>query len=236
MSITLEVIAQTVDDALAAEAGGANRLELVCGLTEGGLTPSYGMIEAICRAVRIPVYVMIRPRGGGFVYTPTEVDVMICDAAIARNLGASGVVVGALTPEGCFDVAAVGAVLAAARLPATFHRAFESLPDKRAALGQLAAMHGVERVLTSGGTGSPLENAQLLRELITLGGLPGCRVEVMVGAGVTLENAAAVVQATGARAVHTGTAVRAPQTFLGAVSAERVRRLRRILDEAAIEA
>jgi copper homeostasis protein len=104
LGVTLEVIALTVEDALAAEAGGADRLELVCALTEGGLTPSYGMMEAICRAVRIPAYVMIRPRGGGFVYTPTEVDVMVRDAAVARELGASGVVVGALTPEGDIDV------------------------------------------------------------------------------------------------------------------------------------
>jgi copper homeostasis protein len=229
MRITLEVIALTVDDALAAEAGGADRLELVCALTEGGLTPSCGTIEAICRAVRIPAFVMIRPRGGGFVYAPTEVDVMVRDAAVARELGASGVVVGALTPEGGVATGTVKRVLSACGLPATFHRAFELLPDKRAALGELAELTGVERVLTSGGSGDPLSGAALLRELVARGG----PVEVMVGAGVTLENAAAVVRATGARAIHTGTAVREPQNPLAPVSAERVRRLRRILDEEA---
>lgn len=228
MGITLEVIALTVEDALAAEAGGADRLELVCALTEGGLTPSYGMIEAICRAVRIPVYVMIRPRGGGFVYTPTEADVMVRDAAVARDLGASGVVVGALTPGGDMDVQTVRRVLAACRLPATFHRAFELLPDKSGALRKLAQLTGVERVLTSGGFGDPLSGAGLLRELVSWGG----PIEVMVGAGVTLENAGAVVRATGARAIHTGTAVREPQAPLAPVSAERVRRLRQTLHEA----
>lgn len=228
MGITLEVIALTVEDALAAEAGGANRLELVCALTEGGLTPSYGMIEAICRAVSIPAYLMIRPRGGGFVYTPTEVAVMVRDAAVARELGAAGVVVGALTPDGDIDTRTVQRVLDACRLPATFHRAFELLPDKRGALGQLAELPGVERVLTSGGAGDPLVAAALLKELAGRGG----PVEVMVGAGVTLENAGAIVRATGVRAIHTGTAVREPQSPLAPVSAERVRRLRRILYEA----
>lgn len=228
MGITLEVIALTVEDALAAEAGGADRLELVCALTEGGLTPSFGMIEAICRAVRIPAYVMIRPRGGGFVYTPAEVDVMVRDAGIARDLGAAGVVVGALTAEGGIDTRTVGRVLEACGLPATFHRAFELLPDKRGAMGELAALTGVERVLTSGGTGDPLSGAGLLKELVARGG----PVEVMVGAGVTLENAGTIVQATGARAVHTGTAVREPQSPLAPVSVERVRRLRQTLDEA----
>lgn len=229
MGITLEVIALTVDDALAAEAGGADRLELVCALTEGGLTPSYGMIEAICRAVGIPAYVMIRPRGGGFVYTPSEVDVMVRDAAVARDLGAAGVVVGALTAAGGIDVRSVRRVLEACGLPATFHRAFELLPDKQGALDQLAELTGVQRVLTSGGSGDPLSGAGVLKELTARGG----PVEIMVGAGVTLENAAAVVQATGARAIHTGTAVREPQNPLAPVSAERVRRLRRILDEEA---
>lgn len=225
MRITLEVIASTVADARAAEAGGADRLELVSGLTEGGLTPSYGMLEAIRRATSLPLFVMIRPRGGSFVYTPDEVEVMARDAAIARELGADGLVLGALTPEGELDRAALTQVLEAGRLPATCHRAFEQLQDKQAGLRELAALPGMERILTGGGK-SPLDAAESLRELITAGG----PIAVMLGSGITLENAGAVVQATGAKEIHVGTAVREPQNPLGTVTAERVRQMRQLLD------
>lgn len=218
----------SVADALAAESGGADRLEIVSALTEGGLTPSYGMLAAIRRATSLPIYVMIRPRGGHFTYSPTEVGVMAEDARIARELGADGLVVGALTLAGAIDVAAIRQVTEQGHLPITFHRAFEHLADKRAGLRQLAELPGVERVLTSGGGGSPLQNAALLRELDQA----AHPIEIMVGAGVTLENAQEIIRATGVRALHTGSAVREPQSPTGTVSAERVARLRRLLDEA----
>jgi copper homeostasis protein len=150
MPITLEVIAASVEDAIAAEAGGADRLELLSDLTGGGVTPSYGLIHAVRRATRLPIFVMIRARPGSFLYSPAEVAQMAEDARIARELGADGIVVGALTADGAIDTESVTRILAAGRLPATFHRAFERLPDPVAALPALAQLPGVERVLVSG--------------------------------------------------------------------------------------
>jgi copper homeostasis protein len=226
MRITLEVVVATVADAIAAAAGGADRLELVADLSAGGITPDADVIRAVRRATILPLYVMIRPRGGAFVYDPGEVATMAAQARRARELGADGLVVGALTPAGTIAVETVHTVLKAADLPATFHRAFDELSDKQAALLQLGTLPYIERVLTSGGNGQPQAAIATLRELIK----QESGVEVMIGAGVTLANAATILAETGARALHTATAVRDPQLPGVAVSTERVRQMRRILD------
>lgn len=227
MQMTLEVVAVTVADALAAEAGGADRLELVAGFAEGGVTPSAGVIAAVRKATRLPIYVMIRPRGGDFVYSPAEVDAMAYDARLARELGADGLVLGALHLDGSVDVEAITRVLAAGQLPATFHRAIERTADQKAALDLLATIPGVERVLTSGGAGDPIAAIPLLRDLAA----HQPQIAVMAGAGVTLANAEQIVRETGVRSLHTGSAVREPQTATAPVAEERVRALRRILDQ-----
>ncbi|MFZ5815985.1 MAG: copper homeostasis protein CutC [Bacillota bacterium] len=230
MSVTLEVIAVTVNDAAAAEEGGADRLEVVANLTEGGVTPSAGVIAAIRRATRLPIYVMIRPRGGPFQFTPAEVDAMVTDARVARELGADGLVVGALNPDGSIDQEALMRILEAGQLPATFHRAFEALRDPVGALDQLAGLPRIERVLTSGGRENPADAAAGLRRLVRhdFG-----RIEVMVGGGVTLANAAHILRETGATALHTASAVREPQLHTARVSADRVRQMRLIIDQVA---
>lgn len=226
MRRSLEVIVVTPADAIAAEAGGADRLELIASFPEGGVTPSAGMIATICRATRLPVYVMIRPRGGSFTYTEAEVQAMVLDAQIAREMGATGLVVGAITPEGAIDLPTMQRILEAGRLPVTFHRAIEAVPDSLAALGQLTALPQVERVLTSGGTGRPLDSVDLLRAMCQR----STSIEVMVGAGVTMENVGAILRETGVQAIHVGTAVREPQAPTAPVSASRVERIRQILD------
>lgn len=226
MKLTLEVIAVTVADAVAAAVGGADRLELVANLGEGGTTPSPGVIHAVRQAVDIPIYVMIRPRGGGFVYSPREMEAMVVDARAAKEMGADGIVLGALRPDGGIDMPVVAQILEAARLPATFHRAFDHTPDLLAALRELASLPHIERVLTSGGCPDAHAGRAVLAALVREGG----PVEVMPGGGVTLENAREILTQTGARALHVGTAVREPQTATGPVKAERVRQLRTLLD------
>ena len=197
--ILVEACVDSVASSLAAERGGARRLELCDALFDGGTTPSAGMIAACKEVVLIPVFVMIRPRGGGFVYSEAERDVMRRDVVFARELGADGMVIGGLLPDGTVDVALVRSLVDAARgLPVTFHRAFDATPDLNASLEALAE-HGVQRVLTAGGTSSAADGVTSLAELVRQA---GSRLVVMAGGGVREGNVRSMVLASGVREVH----------------------------------
>ena len=230
-SILVEACVDSVASARAAERGGAHRVELCDALFDGGTTPSAGMIAACKEAVSIPVFVMIRPRGGGFVYSEAERDVMRRDVAIARDLGADGIVIGGLLPNGDVDVALVEALVKTARgLPVTFHRAFDLTPDLEASLESLVNA-GVQRVLTAGGAATAVEGASALATLV---GRAGPRIVVMAGGGVREENVRTLVSISGVREVH----VRLTRLTRGAAPpARRDLRVRRALpdDEAAWE-
>jgi copper homeostasis protein len=199
MSILVEACVDTVASALAAERGGASRLELCDNLFDGGTTPSAGMISAVKAAVRIPVFVIVRPRGGGFVYTHDEIAVMRLDIEAAKMLGADGVVVGALTDDGRVDVARLRIlVAAAAELPVTFHRAFDLARDQQEALETLMRT-GVSRVLTSGGAATALEGVEAIASLVRRA---AGEIEVMAGGGVREETVQEIVQRAGVREVH----------------------------------
>jgi copper homeostasis protein len=179
--IKLEV---AVDDALgltAAVAGGADRIELCAALEIGGLTPSAGLMAQAARC-GVPVYAMIRPRSGGFFYLPAELEVMHSDIAAARAAGLAGVVFGALTAEGVLDLPAMAGLCAAsAGMGVTLHRAFDLVPDWRAALDGAVGL-GVERILTSGGAISAPAGAARLAEVMAYA---GTRITVMPGAGIS---------------------------------------------------
>ena len=230
-TILVEACVDSVASARAAERGGAGRVELCDALFDGGTTPSAGMIGACKEAVSIPVFVMIRPRGGGFVYAEAERDVMRRDIVVARELGAAGVVIGGLLPNGAVDLALVEMLVEAARgLPVTFHRAFDLTPDLEASLESLAGA-GVQRVLTAGGAPTAAEGATALARLVRSA---GSRVVVMAGGGVREENVRTLVSISGVREVH----VRLTRLTLGnAPPARRDLRVRRPLpsDEAAWE-
>ena len=148
--ILIEACVDSVASSIAAERGGARRLELCDALFDGGTTPSAGMIAACKDAVSIPVFVMIRPRGGSFVYSDAERDVMRRDIVVARELGADGVVIGGLRPDGIVDLTLVRYLVQAAHdLPVTFHRAFDLTPDLDASLESLAYA-GVLAIVGSG--------------------------------------------------------------------------------------
>jgi copper homeostasis protein len=189
----------SVESALAAERGGAGRLELCDALFDGGTTPSAGMIAA-CRArVAIPLFVIIRPRGGGFVYSEPELDVMRRDIVAARELGADGVVIGALRADGTVNDAHTRLLVdVAAGLPVTFHRAFDFVPDLGVALETLISL-GVTRVLSSGGAPTAREGTPALATLVRQAGE---RLVVMAGGGVRDENVHEIVDGSGVREVH----------------------------------
>jgi copper homeostasis protein len=197
--LLVEACVDSVASAVAAERGGAHRLELCDALFDGGTTPSAGMIASCKEAVAIPVFVIIRPRGGGFVYSDAERDVMRRDVVAARELGADGVVIGGLRSDGTVDTDLVRLLRDAAReLPVTFHRAFDLTPDLERALEALVAA-GLQRVLTSGGAPTAIEGAEVLASLVRQA---GARITVMAGGGVREENVLELVRVSGVREVH----------------------------------
>lgn len=219
--LTVEVCVDSAHSALAAEQGGAHRVELCDNLIEGGTTPSAGAIELICARLAIPVNVMIRPRGGDFLYSDLEFAIMQRDVEVAKQFGAAGVVIGLLNADGTVDEARVAELVALARpLSVTFHRAFDMTRDPFAALDSLIAL-GVDRVLTSGQERSAVEGLDLLAALVERA---GNRIIIMAGGGVNARNLARIVAHSGVREVHvapkmdvpSGMEFRNPNTFMGA--------------------
>eukprot|EP00727_Mastigamoeba_balamuthi_P012579 m51a1_g7944 hypothetical protein (251) ;mRNA; r:118265-119099 len=200
--VLVEVCVDSVQSALCAARGGAARLELCSSLFTGGLTPSAGLLRRVRALVPRDVallHVLVRPRPGDFVYAPDDVAVMLDDIALARDAGADGVVVGALTPAGDVDVALAARLVAAARpLSVTFHRAFDLTRDARRALDDVMAT-GADRVLTSGLERSALEGVWAIRELVQRA---QGRIGILAGGGVTERNVGRLVAETGVREVH----------------------------------
>jgi copper homeostasis protein len=181
----------SLEAALAAEAAGAGRLELCGDLDIGGITPPLALQRQAQRRVRIPRFVMVRPRGGSFVHTPAEVESMLTDIARARELGASGIVTGVLDDRGAIEVAVMRRLIAAARpLPVTFHKAFDTLADLPGALELLAGV-GVDRVLTSGGARAAAAGSAAIAALVRQA---GSRMSIVAGGSVCGESVAALVR------------------------------------------
>ncbi|MEE6486325.1 hypothetical protein FKM82_014573 [Ascaphus truei] len=162
----MEVCVDSVESAVNAERGGAGRIELCANLLEGGTTPTIGVLQVVKQYVQIPVYVMIRPRGGDFLYSDREVEVMKADIRLAKIHGADGLVFGALTEDGRIDTELCMELLAVSRpLAVTFHRAFDMVYDPAVAMETLISL-GFERVLTSGCDSSALEGLPLIKRLV----------------------------------------------------------------------
>jgi len=203
----LEVAANSVASALAAEAGGAARVELCSALDVGGLTPSHAAIATACERLRIPVHVLIRPRAGDFVFDDLECEVMQRDIEVCKALGCAGVVLGVLTAEADVDVPRSRSLRnTAGGMSVTFHRAFDVTRDPERALDAIIAI-GCDRLLTSGQQVGALAGAPLIRKLI---GQARGRITIMPGGGITAQNIAAIAQATGAREFHASAKTRVP--------------------------
>ena len=204
----LEACVDSVEAAVAAQQGGADRVELCADLLEGGCTPSAGTIQLARRLLNIRVHVMIRPRGGDFCYSEAEFEAMKLDIVFARQAGADGVVLGILKEDGAVDVKRMQTLIEIARpLSVTFHRAFDVSRDPYEAMEALIGL-GVHRILTSGQEPSVLEGLDLIAGLVKQA---GDRVIIMPGAGITERNLSKIVAQSGAREFH----VYAPVTFEG---------------------
>jgi len=195
----VEAAVETLEDALAAKRAGADRIELCANLGVGGTTPSAGLIASVVPQVNHPVFVMIRPRGGDFVYAADEIDAMIEDIDRARPLGIAGIVAGALRSDGSVDVESMRRLMSpAAGLPVTFHRAFDVVANRTEALEQVIDL-GASRVLTSGGAETAPEGASAIALLVDQAGE---RISIIAGGTIRDHNVRDVIARTGVREVH----------------------------------
>lgn len=244
-NVIIEVCVDSIASALAAERGGASRVELCSDLLEGGVTPSAGMIEAVRGRISIELQVIIRPRGGDFCYEEEELDIMARDILFAKNAGVNGVVLGVLETNGHVDVIRTRRLIESARpMNVTFHRAFDMSADLFSSLEDVCAA-GAERILTSGGEQTCRQGLDTIALLVRAA---RGRISIMAGGGIDHKEAASIIARTGVREIHVGlgTSVespvlyRNPRVSLGKVNGreyqrhqvleESVRRLRKSLD------
>lgn len=195
----IEICANSAESCVAAQAGGADRVELCASIPEGGTTPSYGEIVMAREAITIGLNVIIRPRGGDFLYSSREIGAMLKDIEMCRKVGADGLVFGVLSPDGTVDKAAMRELMqAAGGLPVTFHRAFDHTADPFAALEDVISL-GCARILTSGQQPSAEKGIPLLAELVRRA---AGRIIIMPGCGIRENNIAGIAARTGAHEFH----------------------------------
>ena len=195
----IEVCAGALESALVAQEAGAYRVELCAGMPEGGTTPSYGEIALARKMLDIKLHVIIRPRGGDFLYSPLEQDIMLRDIEAVRALGVDGIVVGCLTADADVDCTAMGRIMEAANgMSVTFHRAFDMVRDPMGALEKIISL-GCGRILTSGQKNHALDGCGLIARLVAAA---AGRIVIMPGSGVTAENISQIAARTGAKEFH----------------------------------
>jgi copper homeostasis protein len=198
--ILVEAAVESLESALAAERGGADRLELCANLEVGGTTPSAELIATVVERTSLPVFVLVRPRVGDFVYSGDEITVTARDIALAGSMEIAGIVTGALAPDRSIEVEHTRILVeAAAGLPVTFHRAFDVVANPPNALEQLIDL-GVSRILTSGGAATALEGAHAIAALVKQS---RNRIGTVAGGGVREHNVRDLIARTGVREIHT---------------------------------
>ncbi|WP_434052024.1 MAG: copper homeostasis protein CutC [Roseibium sp.] len=236
----LEVCVDTIEGAWIAAENGADRIELCAALSEGGLTPSAGMMAAASR-LPVPVFAMIRPRPGDFRYSDAEKTIMLRDIQLAVQYGMSGIVTGAVTSEGRLDVEFLAPALRQSGLASTLHRVFDTFKNLKTAI-EGAIDLGFERILTSGQGQKAEQHLQALSEIVRIA---DGRISIMAGSGVTHLNATRILTATGVRELHASCSVREKvagrdqvemrlgfiaQNGMKVTSAEQVQQLRATID------
>ena len=194
-----EICVDSVEGVRAARAAGAARVELCASLLEGGITPSRGMIREARTVPGIKLHVIIRPRGGDFLFNDAEFAAMASDIETAKAEGADGIVIGQLTADGLVDVVRTRELMTLARpMAVTFHRAFDMTPDPFAALETLVEL-GIDRILTSGQEASVLEGLPMIAELVKRA---GDRIVILPGGGITPRNVDRIVAAAHPKEIH----------------------------------
>ena len=196
----MEVCVESVESAVNAERGGARRIELCSNLSDGGTTPSVGLLKVVKSNVKIPVFVIIRPRGGDFLYSNTDFEVMKQDVQFLLKEGADGIVFGILNRDGAVDESRCLEILKLIppHIPTTFHRAFDMTKDPLVAVDTLINL-GFKRILTSGQACAAIEGIQLIKGLITRGGRA---ITIMPGCGINSGNLDEILAKTGAVEFH----------------------------------
>lgn len=199
MGCKLEIIGFTIESCIAAQKAGADRIELCDNFSEGGTTPSYAFIKAARKKLSIELYVMIRPRGGDFLYNDDEFDLMKQDIAVSKESGCDGIVLGILCSAGNVDKERCRELIDYAYpLGITFHRAFDRAADPFLALEDVISL-GCERILTSGQRPKAADGTELIKQLIQKADE---RISIMPGSGVNASNIALLAEITGAREFH----------------------------------
>lgn len=224
MNYQLEICCTSLADALAAQNGGADRIELCTSLNVGGLTPDKALLQEVCANLSIPVYVLIRSRAGNFEYSKEELQLMLEQIIQAREAGAHGIVCGALQSDGRLHVEHTRQMIeTAGPLPFTFHRAFDVCSGREDAIGQLAVM-GVQRILTSGGKPTAVAGVEQLQQFQDWA---QGRLTIMAGGGVRPENLQVLLDKTPLIAFHS--AARADVSSPASIAS--IRAMKTILEE-----
>jgi len=236
----LEIIGFNIESCTAAQAAGADRIELCAGPGEGGTTPSYTFIQVAREKLQIDLYVMIRPRGGDFLYSDEDFEIMKKDVAVCKKLGCDGIVTGILKADGSVDKKRCKELIELAYpLEATFHRAFDRVKDPFEALEDVIES-GFERILTSGLKPKVVESTDLLAKLIKQADE---RIIIMPGSGVNADNIISIAESAGATEFHSSATVskESDMKFINvqmkeslthvSVNKEEVKKMRQLLDE-----
>jgi copper homeostasis protein len=208
-TVTLEVCANSISSAIAAQDGGAARVELCENMKEGGTTPSAGQIIMARKLLHIKLYILIRPRAGDFLYDDVEFETMLADIRFCVEAGCDGIVVGILNADGTIDMERNAQMVSLAKqwgLGITFHRAFDMCADQYKALEDIIEL-GFERILTSGGKSTGMEGASMIAHLVEKA---AGRILIMPGAGVDEHNVADLIHYTGVNEVHASARVNIP--------------------------
>jgi copper homeostasis protein len=218
----LEIIASTVEEAILIEKCGADRIELVSALSEGGLTPSYGLIEHVVKSVSIPVNVMVRPHSQNFVYSDYSINCMIKDIEIIKQLKANGIVIGVLDKNNNVDIPVMEKLLKHCKgLEVTFHRAIDECQDILSEVKKITKLNHISRILTSGGSGKAIDNLNKICEINKT--LENTNIKILVGSGVTLENFSLIFEKIGLNEIHIGTNVRENFSSLNSIEEEKLK-------------
>jgi len=212
----LEVIAQSVEDAIAIELGGADRIELVSAISVGGLTPSYAMVEEVVKSVKIPVNVMIRPHGYHFNYKSDELKVMKRDMEVLQKLGINGSVMGVLDNEK-IDYKSLEYLLENINCDVTFHRAIDET-DVIFSYKTLSQMDKITQILTSGGAGKAFDHQEVLSELYLI-----APEKLLIGSGITLNNIGTLFEKYPEAGYHIGSDAHVNQTFSNRIDENHIR-------------
>ncbi|MNO45423.1 Copper homeostasis protein CutC [compost metagenome] len=230
MTMLLEVIATTLSDAMLAERYGADRIELITAISEGGLTPSLGLIEKVRDAVSIPVRVMVRPHARSFYYDKDDIETMERDIQHIASMGGLAVVMGMLRLDGAIDEVLLQRLLQAAQgLEVTFHRAFDEVRDPFEALEILSRYPQITDILTSGAQSTAPKGVERIAALEKL--TSERSISILAGSGLTVEGIRDFVHQTGVRRVHFGSAIREDGDAMKPIDPLRLQAVRNILDQ-----